>query len=60
MVDFESRLLEHFETGTVKAIIEREFDLEKIANAHAFMESNANIGKILLKVADAGEKKDEL
>jgi tumor protein p53-inducible protein 3 len=31
-------------------IIDRVFEFEKIAEAHKYMESNANIGKILIKI----------
>ena len=41
----------HFESGNYKAVIDqKEFALESASDAHAYMASNLNIGKILLKV----------
>jgi putative PIG3 family NAD(P)H quinone oxidoreductase len=37
--------------GTIKPIIERTFPLTEAAAAHALMESNRHIGKILLQIA---------
>ena len=56
--DFESKILGHFESKKLVPIIDQVFALEDIQKAHARMESNANIGKILLKVSD--ETHDEL
>ncbi len=39
-------------TGKVAPVIDRVFELEDIAAAHALMESSAHIGKIMLHVAD--------
>ena len=52
MSDFESKILNHFKIGSIKPIIDYVFDLEQIADAHRTMESNTNIGKILLKIYD--------
>jgi tumor protein p53-inducible protein 3 len=60
MSDFEKRMLPHFQTKIVRPIIERVFALEEIADAHRFMESNQNIGKILLKVSPDNVDKKEL
>jgi tumor protein p53-inducible protein 3 len=62
MNDFESKILDHFRTETLRPIIERVFMLDQIVDAHKFMESNQNIGKILLKVAQdfQDEEKQEL
>lgn len=46
--EFRRRILPFFETGALKPIIDREFPLEKAVEAHAFMESNGNFGKIVL------------
>lgn len=43
-------MLEHFKSGLLVPIIDKVYDFEQIAEAHKYMESNANIGKILLKV----------
>lgn len=37
--------------GTIRPVIDRVFPLNEAAAAHAFMESNRHIGKILLRVA---------
>lgn len=50
MVDFEQKLLCHFITGKLKPVIDTVYDLNDIGKAHQRMESNLNIGKILLKV----------
>jgi len=39
-----------FETQRLCPVIDRVFDLERAAEAHAYMESNANMGKIVLRV----------
>ncbi len=33
-------------------MIDRVFPLEEVAEAHRYMESNANFGKIVLSIAD--------
>nr|WP_207711545.1 zinc-binding dehydrogenase [Sulfobacillus harzensis] len=43
-----------FETGRVKPVIDRAFPLESIQEAHRYMESNQNIGKILVTVGQEG------
>ncbi|MCH7552446.1 MAG: NAD(P)H-quinone oxidoreductase [Chloroflexi bacterium] len=40
-----------FAAGRVKAVIDRVFPLDQVAEAHAYMESNANFGKIVLDIA---------
>jgi NADPH:quinone reductase len=37
--------------GAVRPVIDRVFDLEQAAEAHRYMELNANVGKIVLRVA---------
>jgi NADPH:quinone reductase-like Zn-dependent oxidoreductase len=51
--------LNHFENKTVTPIIDQVFELAEIQQAHARMESNQNIGKIVLKVFDDSEEKNE-
>ena len=60
MKDFEARILKHFADGTLKAIIETVFELDQVADAHRLMESNKNIGKILLKIAGDEDKSEEV
>ena len=45
---FRRRILPFFENGVLTPIIDREFPLEEAAEAHSFMESNGNFGKIVL------------
>jgi len=51
--------LNHFENKTVTPIIDQVFELAEIQQAHARMESNQNIGKIVLKVFDDSEERNE-
>ena len=37
-------------SGTVKPVVDRVFPLEEIAASHAYMETNANFGKIVLQI----------
>lgn len=57
--DFETKILKHFESKKITPIIDQVFDFENIQHAHARMESNQNIGKILLKVFDDSLEKNE-
>lgn len=57
--DFNQKVLNHLETGKLNPIIDKIFDIEDIGKAHAYMESNSNIGKILLKVVDGSEETNE-
>ena len=48
----ESGALEKLASGQFKIIIDREYSgLESLKEAHAHMESNANIGKIILALS---------
>ncbi|WP_250657974.1 NAD(P)H-quinone oxidoreductase [Alkalimarinus coralli] len=40
------------ESGAIKPVIAKTFQLEEAASAHQLMESNQHIGKIVLKVSD--------
>jgi NADPH:quinone reductase-like Zn-dependent oxidoreductase len=37
-----------FETGKVKPVIDKVMKLSEVAEAHKYVESNANIGKVVL------------
>ena len=50
---FESSILPEFTSGVLKPIIETSFSLSDIGKAHALMESNTTIGKILINVSDS-------
>jgi putative PIG3 family NAD(P)H quinone oxidoreductase len=45
---FEERVLPGFEDGSLVPVVDRVFEPARAAEAHAYMESNANFGKILL------------
>jgi putative PIG3 family NAD(P)H quinone oxidoreductase len=40
----------HFESGSIKPVIDSVFDWQEVAEAHRYMEQNKNIGKIVLRV----------
>lgn len=39
-----------FENGTIRPVIDRRFSLEEIPEAHAYLESNRNVGKVIIDV----------
>lgn len=45
------QLLPWFADGTLVPVVQRVFPLSEAARAHAFMEDNRNLGKIVLRVA---------
>ncbi len=45
---FAAEVLPAIEAGTINPVIDRRFPLAEIAEAHRYMETNANIGKILI------------
>ncbi|MDI3328673.1 MAG: NAD(P)H-quinone oxidoreductase [Alicyclobacillaceae bacterium] len=47
---FREWALPRFEDGRLKPVIDRVFPWEEVKEAHRYMESNRNIGKIVLKV----------
>jgi len=47
---FTDRLLPRFEEGRLSARVDRTFGLAQVADAHAVMERNENIGKIVLTI----------
>ena len=49
---FARRYLHHFASGRLVPIVDRVFPLAEVADAHRHMESNANFGKIVLRVLD--------
>ena len=50
---FAADLLGAFGTGALKAVLDRTFPFEQIADAHAYMLSDAQIGKIVLTIGDS-------
>jgi len=49
---FGGRYLHHFASGRLAPVVDRVFPLAEVAAAHRLMESNANFGKIVLRVAE--------
>ena len=45
---FKRHVLPHLVSGSMKPIVDRTFPLEEVAEAHRYMETNANFGKIVL------------
>jgi len=48
---FEDRVVPGFEDGRLEVVVDRRYPLADIAEAHAYMETNASVGKIALDVA---------
>jgi NADPH:quinone reductase-like Zn-dependent oxidoreductase len=46
----EKYVYDHIEAGDFKPLIDRVFPLDQIVEAHRYMESNQQIGKIVVKV----------
>lgn len=51
--EFAGRMLPKFASGRLRPVIDRVFPWEQVADAHRYMENNLNIGKVVLRVADA-------
>lgn len=49
--EFTDKIMPLLESGALKPVVDKEFELSDVQTAHDYMESNANIGKIVLKVA---------
>lgn len=47
---FAAEVLPLFERGVLRPVIDRRYPLAEVADAHRYMESNANVGKILVDV----------
>lgn len=47
---FKRHVLPHLASGSMKPVVDRSFPLEQAAEAHRYMETNANFGKIVLTV----------
>lgn len=48
---FASEMVPLFESGALRPVIDSRFAFDDIADAHRYMESDANVGKILIDVA---------
>lgn len=49
---FNDRVLPLFANETLVPVVDRVYPLDEVSEAHAYMESNANFGKIVLRVGD--------
>ena len=47
---FAAELAPLFETGALRPIIDSRFGFDQMADAHRLMESNANVGKIVIDI----------
>jgi NADPH:quinone reductase-like Zn-dependent oxidoreductase len=47
---FEKSIVPHLASGRVRVIVDRVFPLSDVAEAHRYLESNANFGKVVLDV----------
>ena len=47
---FVARVLPLIAAGTIRPVVERVFELDDVSEAHRYMETNANFGKIVLRV----------
>jgi putative PIG3 family NAD(P)H quinone oxidoreductase len=48
---FAEAFLPDFDAGVLKPIIDKQFTLDQIVEAHRHMEANANVGKIVVTIA---------
>ncbi|MGE4567379.1 MAG: NAD(P)H-quinone oxidoreductase [Acidimicrobiales bacterium] len=51
---FSEQILPGFINGALEVVVDRRFSLDAIAEAHAYMASNANVGKIVLEISPEG------
>lgn len=49
--DFQQHYGAEFSRGQLRPVIDRVFDWQRVAEAHRYMESNQNTGKIILSIA---------
>jgi NADPH:quinone reductase-like Zn-dependent oxidoreductase len=47
---FAAEVVPAIEAGRIRPVIDRRFPLEAIADAHRYLETNANVGKVLIDV----------
>lgn len=48
--DFSEFALDKFESGKLKPIVDKVFDMADVASAHQYLEENKNTGKLVLKI----------
>ena len=47
---FKRHVLPHLASGSMKPVVDRSFPLEEVSEAHRYIETNANFGKIILTI----------
>jgi len=47
---FERSVVPHLASGRIRAVVDSVYTLDKVADAHRYMASNANFGKIVLEL----------
>ena len=47
---FVAELLPRFDDGSLQPVIDSRFSIDEISEAHVYMDTNANIGKILIDI----------
>jgi tumor protein p53-inducible protein 3 len=52
VADFREQIWPHFDDRILQAVVDTIYDWELVADAHAYMASNANVGKIVLTVGE--------
>ena len=57
VADFKAHSMALLESGSLRPVVDRVFPLSEAARAHAYMESNQNVGKIVLEVSRVRAKK---
>lgn len=50
--DFREQIWPHFADRTLQAVVDTIYDWEQVGEAHAYMASNANVGKIVLTIGE--------
>ena len=48
--DFREQIWPHFADGTLRAVVDTIYDWDDVADAHRYMASNANVGKIVMTI----------
>lgn len=50
--DFRERIWPHFTEGRLQAVVDTIYDWEEVAQAHRYMASNGNVGKIVMTISE--------
>ena len=55
MQEFTERIIPQFANGKLRTIVDSTFTMDQIQLAHERMESNENIGKIIIQITTSEE-----